>query len=318
MKNILVSAVLLTTAVPVFASSTADLHSTIIKNTETNEAFSLNTQTNKTVYRTETVKDTCYKKVVDGTQKVCHKFHGIHGLYNLVPNTPTHAAHPSEPICHDGVVYKNVAYSCEKAVSVPYEVLDHYSTAHVNVKVSAAPLSMPQAGNCGINFNLIGDSLTAINTCSDFIATAIQSSAGQGNEINYNYTIKIFDSQTVLAPLAGKLQDMHVDGDELLVQTGKLTGVQNVSLKLYVQRKRLFKNDLVLINRVLDAKEFSYEPINERTGNVRINLKKILGGFESNKKHVIQLNLDINLDSKTLPNTEALPSLHQQANITIY
>ena len=110
---------------------------------------------------------------------------------------------------------------------------------------------------------------------------------------------------------------MHVEGNNLVVQTGTLTGASNFSLKLYVERKKLLQSDVVLIDRILRANEFSYEAIDGRVGLVRINLNKILGGFESNKRHVIKLNLDIRTDSGIIINNGALPSLHQEASITI-
>ena len=74
---------------------------------------------------------------------------------------------------------------------------------------------------------------------------------------------------------------------------------------------------MVLINRVLRTSEFSYEAIDGRVGLVRINLDKLLGGFESNKKHVIKLNLDVKTDSGIIIHNGAQPSLHQESSITI-
>ena len=204
-----------------------------------------------------------------------------------------------------------------QTISVPYEVVDHQSTANVNVKVSAAPATKPQSGSCGINFSLNGDAFAATNTCVDYLALSNQVVTDQGNAKSYSYAIKLYDAETVFAPLAGKLQDMHVEGDDLVVKTGNLVNATNFTLKLYVQRRRFLAKDMVLINRVLNANEFSYQAIDDKTGYVHINLEKILGGFQSGKKHVIQLNLDVNLDQGTLLNGGALPSLHQENQITI-
>ena len=128
----------------------------------------------------------------------------------------------------------------------------------------------------------------------------------------------MYDAQKVLAPLAGNLVGMRVVGDELLVTTGNLTGATNFSLKLYVQRRRFLRSDVVLINRALTSKEFSYEAFDESKGTVHIKLSKLIDGFEANRKNVIKLNLDVNLDAGTLLNGGGLPSLHQESSITIY
>ena len=317
MKTILTSTFVVILSMPAMASMTSDNHETLIQNSEVTEAFSLKTLTNKTEYTTKTVSATCYKDVINGTREVCDKFSRFPSVAGLVPNRPIHApSHKSA--CHEEIVYKTVAYTCDKTVAVPNEVFDHNSVANVNVKISAAPKTKTQTANCGISFNMTGDSLTAANTCADYLATFVKAEETGKNETNYTYIVKLFDAQSVLAPLAGKLQNMQVDGDDLIVQTGNLSGATNYNLKLYVERKRLFQDDYVLVNRVLDAKEFFYEPINDTTGNVHINLKKLLVGFESNRKYAIQLNLDINLGEGTILSKEKLPSLHQQANLTIY
>ena len=118
--------------------------------------------------------------------------------------------------------------------------------------------------------------------------------------------------------MAGNLQDISVNGNDLTVQTGNLVGATNFNLKLYVQRKKLLLSDVVLINRVLSTKEFSYEAIDEHTGLVHINLSKVIDGFEPNKKNVIKLSLDVNIEAGTLINGGELPNLHQEASVTIY
>jgi len=226
--------------------------------------------------------------------------------------------HDRTPICHDEPVYRTVAYSCMKAISVPYEVFDHNSKANVVVKVAAAPSKKPQSGNCGIKFNLGGAALAVTNTCDDYLAVYNKTVEGHGDEKNYNYSVKLYNAETVLAPLAGGLQDMHMDGDDLVVQTGNLVGATNFKLKLYVQRRRLVQSDVVLIDRELNSEEFSYEAVDERTGLVHINLGKVIDGFEASRKNVIKLSLDVNIEAGTLMNGGNLPDLHQEASITIH
>ena len=387
MKKILASAIIATISAPTFAASTTtDLRTVNVQNVVTNEVFALNTQSNRTEYRSEDVMSTCYRQEFSGYRRVCDSFgdirHGIgsvnvqdkradlgtiggiiannnhgggdhgggdhgggdhgggdhgggdhgggdhgggdhgggdHGGGDHGGDHGNDGDHGPRVVCHDEAEYRTVAYSCTETISVPYEVFDHNSTANVKVRVSAAPSSKPQTGNCGIDFNLSGDLLTASNSCSEYVALANQTVENLGNLKNYNYDVKLLDAQVVLAPLAGNLQEMKVNGTDLVVKTGNLAGATNFNLKLYVQRRRLFRSDVVLIDRTLNSKEFSYEASDDNTGYVHINLAKIVSGFEPNRKNIIKLNLDVNLGAGTLLlNSGAIPSLHQEAQITIY
>lgn len=225
---------------------------------------------------------------------------------------------PRPPVCYDEPIYREVAYSCMKTISVPYEVVDHESTANVEVKLSAAPQSKPQTGNCGINFALQGDNFQAINSCRDYLAVGIIGRQQNGSVTSYSYFINLFDAERIFAPLAGGLTDLHVDGSTLFVKTGDLRANPNFALKLYVERKRFLKSDVVLINRVLKAEEFSYQPGDARTGVVRIDLEKVLGGFEAGKKHVIKVDLDLALPAGSVINGSPIPQLHQEASTTVF
>lgn len=93
----------------------------------------------------------------------------------------------------------------------------------------------------------------------------------------------------VFAPLAGGLADLRVEGDNLFVKTGDLKVIANYTLKLFVERKRLLKSDVVLINRILKTQEFIYQPLAGRA-----------------------------LPEGSVINGRGLPNLHQQAETTIF
>lgn len=319
MKKILLTAILASLSVSTFGSSvTSDQHFTAIQNTETTDAFGLNTQTNRTEYRIETVRSICYRDVIVGYETICDRFAGsVNPDRRIPPGRGRHEPRPMPPICHNRPVYRMEAYSCWRSVSVPYEVFDHASTANVNVKISATPEGKPVSKICGVNFNLTGDYLLPTNTCAEYVAVANQTVEDHGYVKNYNYAIKLLDAEIVLAPLAGNLQGLQVNGSDLVVKTGNLNGTANFTLKLFVERKRLLKKDVVLINRPLNANEFSFQAIDARTGLVHVNLQKLLGNFESDKKNIIQVSLDVAINSPAHINNSAMPALHQEASITI-
>lgn len=225
---------------------------------------------------------------------------------------------PRPPVCYDEPIYREVAYSCLKTISVPYEVVDHESRANVEVKMSAAPATKPQSGNCGINFTLQGDHFSAANSCREYLAVALIGRQENGTVKNFSYFINLFDAEKIFAPLAGGLSDLHVEGNTLVVRTGDLRSNSNFALSLYVERKRFLKEDVVLINRALAPGEYTYQPGDERTGLVRINLDKVLGGFEEGKKHVIKVKMDLSLPQGSVINGSPIPQLHQEASTTVF
>lgn len=314
MKKIFLTAILATLSVSAFGSSaTSDQHFTAIQNSETTDSFALNTTSNRTEYRIETVRSICYRDVFEGYQTICNRLAG----YPDRDRRGHYEPRPIPPVCYTRAVYRTEAYSCWQSVSVPYEVFDHASTANVDLKISATPEAKPVTNNCGVRFTLTGDYLVPTNTCAEYVAIANQTVENHGYVKNYNYAIKLLDAEVVLAPLAGNLQGLQVNGSNLVVTTGNLNGPANFTIKLFVERKRLLKKDVVLINRPLNANEFSFEATDARTGLVHVNLKKLLGNFEADKKNVIQVSLDVNINSPAMINNSAMPSLHQEASITI-
>ena len=203
---------------------------------------------------------------------------------------------PRPPVCYQKPVYRTVPYSCTQTVTVPYQVRNP-TRASVVVNMTAAPATRPQTSNCGINFAFRGVRLDAYNTCNEYIAIANKLSVGEGSsDSQHKYSIALFDGVSLLAPLAGGLTDMKLEnGRYLLARVGNLNLSGNFSLRLRVERKRLVGNDSDLINRPLRVGEYTYEDFDGRTGFVRVDLNRLLGGIASDKKHEITLSLSVTL-----------------------
>lgn len=291
-------------------ANTTDSHSVVIENNEKTDSFTLSAIASRTEYRSEVIDDTCYRDELVNYRRVCNE------LIAVESKSGTRRA-PEPPTCHDEPVYRQVAYSCRRTISVPYEVDDHQSTANVNVKISSPPKDILQSRNCGIDFSLTGDSFLSTNSCNQYLAMAQINHQDEGNVKNLSYKIDLYDTQKVFAPLAGGLNDLHVDGDVLLVKTGDLKTHSNFTLNLYVQRRRLFSSDVVLIDRTLSNSEFTYQPIDAHTGYVRIDLSKLAAGFIRGKKHVIRVNLNVILPAGSVIVGAGIPNLNQEASIKI-
>ena len=305
-------------------ASTVDSHSLPILGTESTDNFQLFTTTTRTEYRTEVQERICYRTVIDGYRRVCDRFSDVQrdphhgerpGPGPRPPMPPVPPMPPRPPVCHDEPVYRTVPYTCYERVTVPFEVIDHQTVSNVSVNLKNAE-SVNNLAQCSIQFTAVGDNLSTSTACNEYLAVGNQSQTStydRGTKVqNFNFNINLFDKQKILAPLAGGLANLHLDGQTLVAISGDLNVSKNYSLKLFVERRRFLKEDETLINRELNPTEYSFE-----NGLVKIDLNKLVGGINKSKKHKIKLSLDVALPAGTIYNNN-VPSTHQESEITVW
>jgi hypothetical protein len=349
-KNLLASVLFASLSISTQVIASVDYHQVAIQNDGTFDSFGLTAIATRTEYRTEQVQSTCYDRVFDGYERVCSYNFNKKNLLSVNDQTdppvgphPAPGPHPRDPrdpppetkpgrggdggghggggyeprdpVCREEARYRTVSYSCIETVSVPYQVYDHEAFANLDVKISATPMSRPHTPNCGIDFVLDGDYLSAINKCQEYIAVAQVTKNISGYSTNYSYDINLFNTEKVLAPLKGSLANMRVEGNFLVFKTGTITNANNVSLKLFIERNRSLASDITLINRKLTTNEFSYQAIDDKTGNVKINLNNLVGGL-NDRKYTISVAMDVALPAGSILKGNSLPNLHQENSIT--
>jgi hypothetical protein len=299
-------------------ASTVDSYSLPVTGAQTEDNFIMKTIQTKTEYRNETVANTCFRNVLDGYRTEC----------TTVPQVVCYPTPPAgqacttryENRCYSVPQYRQEAYTCYQTVSVPYEVFSNNVKANLNVRVAAVAGDVQATNSCGINFSLLGANLTTTANCVDFIVLAnkTNSESRVGDTLIQDRTMNVtlLDAKTIAAPTKGGIVDMKLVGQTVTFRTGNLTKNSNFSLKLFVQRRKLFKHDVTLISRNLLPSEYSFEKLNEDYGIVKINLSKLIGGINSDKKHVIRVDLNVNVDTKSAINT-TLPQLSASDSITV-
>lgn len=300
-------------------ASTYDGHSFPITGSDLDENFLLNTTQTRTAYRQDTVARTCYRTEFDGYRNYCEYYPEVictDGQYR-----PPVCSSTSVYRCQQIPQYRDVAYTCYQTISTPYEVFDHNVVANFNVKITSKPKEPTNPTGCFASFSMEGETLRSSADCSDFLILSTQqrttSSDRSGTVIhNYNVGLKLLDTKTTLAPLDGGVADMHLEGHILTFRTGDLGKNPNFNLRLFVERKRLLKKDETLINRAITPSEYTFEKTDESFGIVKINLDKVMGGLNDKKKHVIKVDLHVNLGDGTLLNNQA-PILTKSASITV-
>jgi hypothetical protein len=299
-------------------ASTVDSHTFPINRSEIEENFLLNSAQTKTAYRQEVVVRTCFRTELAGYTNAC----------NYYPEVRCYETRDSARVCNSVPAYrcqmvpqyKEAPYACSQTVTTPYEVLDHQVVANFNVKITRKPKEPTDPTGCSVGFTMKGEDLNSYADCRKYLILSSQIKTTEvdraGTVIhNYNVALKLLDAKETLAPLEGGIAEMHLEGHTLTFRTGDLSRNPNFNLKLFVEKRHLLKSDETLIDRNITHGEYTFEKINERFGIVKVNLDKLLGGMNNNKKHVIKVNLNINLEAGTLLNLP--PDLKREATITV-
>lgn len=299
-------------------ASTVDSRSFSIDEIQNEENFLLSTTQTRTAYRQESVTKTCFRTEVSYRNQCSY-----------YPEVRCYETRDSARICNTASVYRcsqqpeyrNVPYLCNEIVSIPYEVIDHLVKTNFNIKISSHPKEPTNPTNCRIGFTMIGDLLKSNADCNSYLIVSNEHKSSDLDQTgtvihNYNIQLKLLDAQTILAPLEGGIADMHLDGHTLIFRTGDLSKNANFSLKLFIEKKFLLKSDESLIDRNITPNEYQYEKLNERFGIVKVNLDKLLGGFNDTKKHAIKVSLSIKLEDGKILNTQ-IPTLTSDSSIIV-
>ncbi len=279
-------------------ATTTDSYSLPINGQASEESFILNAIQNKTEYRQEVIQKTCSRTVLVGQDKSC-------GVVVIPICTSTYGKRKEckerlDVQCTETPIYRQEQYSCNDTISIPYEVFSHNSKAIVNVKLPAIPEGSPlPLENCSIDLKLTGGTFSSVADCNRYIVmakkSASQSRDGQTVTQEQKLDITLLNLRDVIAPILGGIEDMRMEGQNLVFRTGDLTKNTNFALKLLVKKSKILA-DKVLIERHLAPSEYTFEKINDESGIVRINLEKLVSGINLKKKHLVLVDIQILTD----------------------
>lgn len=325
-------------------ASTLDSYSLPLDGSNTTERFSLAATQTKTLYRDEIVDSTCYRTVRDGWDLQCRQVPELYCYY--VPNPP-HYPHPGNgrpgygrpghgprpnaqycetrfrQECHSVPRYVNEAYSCRKTVSIPYEVFDYDVKNNVAVTVKYPMGTTSSFNTCNLNFSLFGTLLNLNTDCSDYIVIPKRTDKAPTHSSSLltrdsEFAITAYETQKVTAPTAKGIKGLKLEGQTLVFRTGDLTKNPNFSLKLYTERRKLLKSDVVLINRNLSPAEYTFEKTDSDNGIVRINLSKLFGGINRSRKHIIRVDMKVLTDlTGAINQADKIPARTATSSITV-
>ena len=299
-------------------ASTLDGYTLPISGQESEENFILNAIQTKIEHRQEVITKTCSRTVLVRNDKSCN--------LELVPrcwyghDRARICKNELEVVCRETPQYRQEYYTCYETLSIPHEVFSYNSKAIVNVKLPNVPegASLPLE-RCNINFKLDGGSFTPTANCYEFMVLAKKSASesreGQTVTQDHKLDISLVNLKDIIAPIKGGISEMRVEGQNLVFRTGDLTRNKNISLKLFVENKKLL-GDKTLIERQLAPSEYSFEKISDDYGIVKIDLTKLIGGINTKKKHYISVEINVLIDTHNSIN-QSLPSFNAFGSMTV-
>lgn len=358
MKNLLVLIGLLVASGA--QASTIDSYSIRLNGQDSTENVVLKATQTKTLYRDEIVDSTCYRTVQRGWELQCQMVPDVicyevpdypnypHHPYpgpGPRPGFPGHRPRSANAevsnfsgyetrrrVCETRYVqrcqnvprYVQEAYACKQTIQVPYEVFDYNAENSVATKVTYKTNLVNSYYDCNLDLIQNGGLFSMNTNCANLLIFASKSernlSVGDVVKTQTNVNAELYDLNTYTAPISKGVKNLRLQGQNVTFTSGDLTLNKNFSIKLYIERRKLLKKDITIINRKLTPAEYTFTKTNDGEGTVTISLTKLFGGINRSKKHIIAVDVELlenaNASLKLL-NTNLLPKKKVSNSITV-
>lgn len=233
----------------------------IFTGANSNESVSLRGQETHTEYRTETRIETCWRNELVGYQHVCEG--GIGYPYPYPHPVPYPGPYRR---CFLQPVYRQVPYSCERVVRIPYEVVDFDVVANVNVKFGSVPAGVSANETLKVSVNGANMSLSSTGSkalihqlTQENIQVAVN---GKQKTVTANYTVEFTEAAPVLAALSQPKASMNTEAFKL--ELGPMNPAATLSHSMEVWKLYVGSDDK-LFDRALSANEVEVTPLGSRT-----------------------------------------------------
>lgn len=352
MKNTLVLIGLMLTGAA--SASTVDSYSIRLNGQDSTENVVLKATQTKTLYRDEIIDSTCYRTVQRGWELQCQMYPEV--VCYDVPDYPHPGPRPGFPgpgpgprprmsselsnitgfetrrrvcdtryvqRCHNVPRYVEEAYACKKTVQIPYEVFDYNAENTVTAKL-AYKTNTENYYDCNLDLVQNGGSFGMNTNCSNLLVFTSQASknlsAGDVVKTQTTVNAELYDLKNYTAPISKGVKNLRLQGQNVVFTSGDLSVNKNFTIKLYVERRKLLKKDITIINRKLTPAEYTFTKTADGEGTVTISLTKLFGGINRSKKHIIAVDVELLSNSNSslkLLNTSLLPKTKVSNSITV-
>jgi len=264
-----------------FASSGENRYFNIDSSIDSVEGI-LHGEKTHTEYQTRTYRTTCYRTETT-YRTICTN------PPRRYPHPPRHpgprpgprpryAVEPNYygPVCQTVPHTRTVAYSCTKTERVPYEVKDYDVEARVSINILNAS-EFPNM-KATISAHLHGDSLylKATGAKNYFVMLKDRrtnsSMSGGTKFMDVDFDVELIEAAPILATLS--LGSMKVENNGLNFEVGKVSGLDQLSIKLKIVQNKLFGSDPTLIDRTLLDHEFDLTSVGNKT-QARVDFSRL-------------------------------------------
>jgi hypothetical protein len=217
-----------------------------------------------------------------------------------------------ETVCSDpnscswNPVYRYDSYPCTEYRTESVQVYDHTVDYTIDI-VKDVDLS-----NCKLNIVVVqNNSENYYADCgSALIRTKVLERTEDGPEAKRARYVKVqlhFASIEGLSAINGGLNKLAYKKGTVSFITSDLSLASNFVLSMSITRNRFLLKDKVEFNRTLKASDYTLLKLNNGKALVSVDLEKIGAGFDSHKKHTIEVSLktikEVNLNDIINQNT---------------
>lgn len=244
-------------------ASTVDTKSFNYDGSQNSTELVLRAEKTHTEYSVENVPSTCYRQEVVGYRTICTGG----GYYGPGPGPgypypgpyprPYPYPGPGHRSCWQEPIYRSVAYSCIKPVTISREVRDYDVEARVLVDVTKMSQEMTSGERIEVtlkgdelSFNVVGSKkFFAVKRKQDTRSTM----AGSVKMIDAVLAVELVEVAPVMKAL--KISSQKVEDGKLVVKIGQKDASVNLGFSLKVVKKKVLASDKVLFDRELSQNE---------------------------------------------------------------
>lgn len=247
----------------------------------------------KEVVSYEPYEATCTREVYDGTRTVCSDGR-TERRCRKISGVGEECWDETERVCSEEPSYSTETYDCV----LERRVVDYVYDYSVNAKIDV--VKTLRSKNYDLSACRFGVRLAALDEayyarCSNAVVKVLvvdrkEVLNGRNKERTLKLDLDFFPIEG-LSALKNGLNNLSYKNGVVSFVSSDLKAASNFKLNLKVTRNRFLLKDKVVFNREIKAGEFTTTALGDGKFQVKIELEKLGGGFDSTKKHTLKVDL---------------------------
>jgi hypothetical protein len=262
-------------------------------------------ETSTNIYRQESRQEayesTCEREVATGTHEVCSSGR-TERRCRKVPGVGDECWDETEEVCSTETTYETETYSCTRYETVTYDVFDYL--LKTKVKLVKSSLQSPfDLSKCILSVSPNKRDETYSAFCSEALVklNKVTRVEVRGSELNNQKERTVtaeldFLSFKGLEAIKEQITSLSFDNQNVVFYATDLKNVGNFKLNFKIVRNRFLLKDKVLFSKEISPNQLvdlGNHPTNLNLKKWSLNLKTLMGGIQSTKKHTLTLSLGL-------------------------